>query len=129
MAATTFKNVSSVTVGGVAISEPLTLTLEHDGAPIADKVEGGSFPTAIGTGAKVRRITVTSRDPITCLSARGATGACDFSLDQGCDAAGTRSYDLGSGTGGNFSFESGEPGELGTSTIEAILTGDTFTPS
>jgi len=124
MAATIFKNVKTVTVGGVSITSPLTLSLEYEGAMGTDKVDGGAYPSEIAVGAQVRKITVTCRDPITALSARGAKGACSFILVQGGDASGdTTAYTLADGTCGNFSFESGEPGEYGVATIECQLTG------
>lgn len=126
MAATTFKNVTAASIGGVAISSVLSVSLDFDGDVQYDKTDGAVYPTTRCTGAQVKSITVTSRDPISTLAARGASGACSFALKTGGDAAGTSTFTLGDGVGFGWSWDNGAPGANGEASIQGQLIGDTF---
>jgi len=125
--ATTFKNLKSLTIAGVAILEPLTLTLEHDGDIQVSKVDGDIYPSIVATGARVRSGSFTNGDPVSALAARGAMGASSFSVLKGGDSSGAASFDIGVASAANFSSGTGSPGELGTSGGDFQLDGSTFT--
>ncbi len=129
MAATTFTNVKTVVLCGEAITDPVSVTVEYDGAPQEAASGGGDFNTVLTLGGQTRRMTVEALDPVTLLAASKATGACSFKLEQGGDGTGDRSYALGDGVGEGFDYDTNEPGQIGRGSASAVLIGTTFTAS
>lgn len=122
MAYSVFQNVKTVTVGGISITDPTSVGLEHDDAFETDATDGSAFDTLLTHGARVRRLDVNGRDIVSLHSALGESGSCAFTLQDGAGGADT-TYTLGTGTGANFSFDSGETGALGSGSVSAIIQG------
>lgn len=129
MAATFFKSVSAATAAGQAISDVVGVELSLEGDFAFDKTDGDVHPVRVCSGQQTCRVTVNARDPISLLAARGDTGASSFTIGQGGDASGGRSFSLGSVTSAanfRYSLTNGQPG---SGSIEIIRGGSTFTAS
>lgn len=121
-----FKNVKTVTVAGNSISNPISVTLEYDDAYIQDATNGASFPTKTGTGARVRRLTVEARDPVTLFAALGDYGSNSFILIKITNSAEASPADVtfSLGSGACVSFSGGvDVGEPGSFSVSVILVG------
>lgn len=129
MAATFFKSVSAATAAGQAISDVVGVDVNFEGDFSFDKTDGDTHPVRVCNGQQSLRATVTARDPISLLAARGDSGASSFTIGQGGDATGGRSFSLGTTTAAanfQYSLTNGEPG---SGSIEIIRGGTTFTAS
>ena len=132
MAATTFYNVNTVTLCGVALAEVTSLSYDTSSNVSQMAVNGALHTSAMSLGTKTRNVTVTGVDPTTMRAAAIATGDAFFSVIKGCDDPGTETYyiadsdDSSASFGESFEYDSGGPGEIGTVTVTAVLTGASY---
>lgn len=127
MAATFFKSVSAATAADQSISDVVGVEVNFEGDFSFDKTDGDTHPVRVCNGQQSLRATITARDPISLLAARGDTGASSFSIGKRGDATGSATFSLGSTTAAanfQYSLTNGEPG---SGSIEVIRGGTTFT--
>lgn len=118
----TFKNVKTVTIGGVSITDPTSVTYGWSDDLQSDATDGATFNTKQAFGRRERTMVVNGRDSVSLFSALGDEGSCSFTLQDGEGGADTE-YSVGTGKVVQMSFGSGDVGALGSGSVTAILKG------